>query len=96
MRCCPSGIMRGMVQFSLKRLFASTAIAAVGVSMLVAVRFYRERLELWSALLIVLGAGACFGAAALTPFKRPWIGAFFGALAMLVYLLLTSEMKARY
>jgi hypothetical protein len=88
-----------MGQFCVKRLFASTAVAAVGAALLVAVRSYRkplEGVEVLCAILIVEVAGACFGAAVLLPFKRAWIGALIGALAMLAWALIGAEQRARY
>lgn len=82
-------------QFTIKRLFASTAIAAVGMAMLVWARVYRQYLDVASALIIVVAAGACLGAAVLTPFKHPLIGAAVGALATIVFLSLTAELNFR-
>lgn len=75
---------------------ASTALIAVGMATLIAMRRWHDALGIHVAIVMVAAAGALFGAAAFLPFRRPFIGAVVGVWVILAVMLLTAEVKVRY
>jgi hypothetical protein len=73
-------------RFSLKRLFVSTALIAVGLAVMVRA-FQVAGLFHWIIdFPICFLAGALLGAGALVPFKRVWLGAAIGCALSALYL----------
>jgi hypothetical protein len=72
--------------FSLKQLFVSTALIAVGLAVMVRV-FQVAGLFHWIIdFPICFLAGALLGAGALVPFKRAGLGAVIGLALSVLYL----------
>jgi hypothetical protein len=79
----------GPLRFSLKRLLLSTGLIAVGVAYASYWTVHGDRphpLGDACAFVMWIGSGASIGAGVFLPFRKPWIGAFLGALASLVVL----------
>jgi hypothetical protein len=74
------------MHFSLRRLFVSTALVAVGLAVLVRV-VHVTGLFHWVIDFPVCFAGAAIlGAGALIPFKRAGLGAAIGLVLAVIYL----------
>jgi hypothetical protein len=85
-----------MPRFSLKRLFASITLIAIGVAMIAAVFQHREIFEWYTALLFVVAGGGTIGAGLFNPFRRPWLGVAIGILAVLAFLIATARLGVVY
>jgi hypothetical protein len=72
--------------FSLKRLFASTALIAVGLAVMVRVVQVAGLFHWIIDFPICFAAGALPGAGALAPFKRAGLGAAIGLALSVLYL----------
>jgi hypothetical protein len=72
--------------FSLKRLFVSTALIAVGLAVLVRVVQVAGLYHWIIDFPICFVAGALLGAGALAPFKRVGLGAAIGLALSILYL----------
>jgi hypothetical protein len=72
--------------FSLKRLFASTALIAVGLAVMVRVVQVAGLFHWVIDFPVCFIAGALLGAGALVPFKRPGLGAAIGLGLSVLYL----------
>jgi hypothetical protein len=75
--------------FSLKRLFVSTALIAVGLAIVVRVVQVAGSYHWIIDFPVCFIGGAILGAGALLPFKRSGLGAAIGLLLSVVYLALT-------
>jgi hypothetical protein len=75
--------------FSLKRLFVSTALIAVGLAVMVRVVQVAGLFHWVIDFPICFIAGALLGAGALVPFKRAGLGAAIGLLLSVLYLIAT-------
>jgi hypothetical protein len=73
-------------RFSLKRLFVSTALIAVGLAVLVRVLEVRGFYHWVIDFPICFVGGALLGAGALAPFKRAGLGAAIGLALSVLYL----------
>ena len=76
--------------FSLKRLFVSTALIAVGLAVMVRVVQVAGLFHWVIDFPVCFVAGALLGAGALAPFKRPGLGAVIGLGLSVLYL--TAEL----
>jgi hypothetical protein len=85
-----------MPRFSIRTLLVATAMTAMGVTALIAVRRWHDELAVHIAILMVAGAGALFGAAAFLPFRKPFMGAVVGAWLILAVMFLTAVVQVRY
>lgn len=74
------------VHFSLKRLFVSTALIAVGLAVLVRVVHVAGLFRWIVDFPVCFIAGALLGAGVLAPFKRMWLGAAIGLALSVLYL----------
>jgi hypothetical protein len=72
--------------FSLKRLFVSTALIAVGLAVMVRVVQVPGLFHWVIDFPVCFIAGALLGAGALVPFKRAGLGAAIGLLLSVLYL----------
>src|SRR3954471_19986582 len=75
--------------FSLKRLFVSTALIAVGLAVMVRVVQVVGLFHWVIDFPICFVAGALLGAGALVPFKRAGLGAAIGFSLSILYLVMT-------
>jgi hypothetical protein len=73
-------------RFSLKRLFVSTALIAVGLAVLVRVVHVAGLFHWVIDFPVCFIAGALLGAGALVPFKRAGLGAAIGLALSVLYL----------
>ena len=73
-------------RFSLKRLFVSTALIAVGLAVMVRVVQIAGLFHWVIDFPVCFIAGALLGAGALAPFKRAGLGAAIGLLLSVLYL----------
>ena len=87
-----SATMSCVGQFSLKRMFASVTLLAIGMAMLVFLFRHVPRVPPLADELLFLAGGATIGAAILLPVKRAWLGAILG-LTILVLFQLTTSME---
>ena len=75
-------------QFTLKELFAAMGLIAAGLSMVTLGRSPMLSGERWWAI-VPLGlwyvGGAFLGAGAMTPLKKPWLGAYIGLFAFSLF-----------
>jgi len=84
-----------MAQFSLRRLLASVTLFAVGLAIVVATaREEWPRIDAPAIVILLVMAGASFGAAVFMPFKSARIGAIVGALIGLLWALELVTFKA--
>ena len=74
--------------FSLKRLFASTALIAVGLAVMVRVVQVTGLYHWVIDFPVCFFAGALLGAGALAPFRRMGLGAAIGLALSVLYLAL--------
>jgi hypothetical protein len=72
--------------FSLKRLFASTALIAVGIAVMVRVVRVAGLYHWLIDFPVCFIAGSLLGAGALAPFKRAGLGAAIGLALSMLYL----------
>src|SRR5215211_5023221 len=82
-------IERMEASFSLKRLFLSTALIAVGLAVMVRVVQVSGLFHWVIDFPVCFIAGALLGAGALVPFKRAGLGAAIGLLLSVLYLTAT-------
>jgi hypothetical protein len=75
--------------FSLKRLFLSTALIAVGLAVMVRVVQVAGLFHWVIDFPVCFIAGALLGAGALVPFKRAGLGAAIGLALSVLYLTMT-------
>src|SRR5260221_11243567 len=85
-----------MLQFSLKRMFVSISLIAVGAGMLACLLFERAGGALFpigQIFAMWFSSGALIGAGLFTPFKRPIVGAFIGLIAMTLLLIFGQQVR---
>jgi hypothetical protein len=76
-----------MPRFSIKRLFVSTGIVAIGLgALMLLLRARIPLLESPGAMAISVASTAVIGAGLLHSFRLAWPGALIGALAWIVFL----------
>jgi hypothetical protein len=75
----PSVTMRNMVQFSIKRLFASVTLTSVDLDIDSPIISHPTAVYPGTQFFLSALAEAFVGAAVLNPFKRPWLGAAIAA-----------------